>query len=627
MNTRPTLKPLLLLAVCAAIVGLLAAATPASTEPPAPYLEAADCPFPFPSDLQVSCGKLVVPENRLAPESRLIRLPYAIIHSTASHPQPDPILYTSSGGPGGGAFGAWKHLSYNFDFLKSRDLILLEQRGTRWAEPYLACPELNQAMFANLTQVRARDEEIALEVEAALHCRDTLRSQGVDLDGYTTLQSAADVEDLRVLLGIRQWNMIGTSYAARIVLTVMRLYPDSLRSIVLDSVYDPSVAFIEQRVPAYAGALERLFVQCASDAACSSAFPDLREHFLAVLARANEEPLRAEIHHPRTGQPVTLQLTGDDLALGVFNAVRDARLLPYLPFLIEEVYAGNLDVITPVAQNGFSSMFNNPLGMYYAAECAEEYPFNDLDRQRQAAAQYPGLEHFLPTPSDPFICAAWGAEPVTADFRQPVVEGVPALVLSGALDAVIAPAVSSAAAARLPEAVYLNVPGLTHAVMDVDVCSRQIAAAFIELPGPEVIGLCAPGLEQLDFITPADLVVTPLPYWLTANLIFPSPGVAVALGIGLGLVALIGLFLILRHVKQSGWSLWTAFAGLATTLLLALEISFIGMLFTSDRILLGFGMPAAYGWRLTLSWFLILIALVGSLLLASRRFEKLWPGK
>ena len=42
-------------------------------------------------------------------------------------------------------------------------------------------------------------------------------------------------------LGPAQWNLYGVSYGSRVTMEVMRRYPEKIRSVVLDSVYPPSV--------------------------------------------------------------------------------------------------------------------------------------------------------------------------------------------------------------------------------------------------------------------------------------------------------------------------------------------------------------------------------------------------
>ncbi len=52
-------------------------------------------------------------------------------------------------------------------------------------------------------------------------------------DGYANI---ADIEDLRQLLGIEEWNVFGMSYGARIALLLMQEYPETIRSGVIDSI-------------------------------------------------------------------------------------------------------------------------------------------------------------------------------------------------------------------------------------------------------------------------------------------------------------------------------------------------------------------------------------------------------
>jgi pimeloyl-ACP methyl ester carboxylesterase len=573
------------------VLSIFAPLKPVAAETTLPKFEAVACPFEFPADLDVICGELTVPENRIQPTGSRITLPFAVIHSPTPNPRLDPIIYTSSGGPGLGAFGAWRHLAYNFDFLATRDIILLEQRGTRWSDPYLNCPDLNLAMFENLTRVLPREEEISHEVETALACRDELLAQGIDLNAYNTLETVADLEDLRTTLGIQQWNFVGSSYAARIGLTLARLHPESLRSMVLDSVYDPSVNFIEARVPSFANVLEKLFAACAEDLNCSKSYPNLEEHFYEMIARADENPIAVNIDHPRTGEAVTVYLTGDDLVLGVFNALRDVRLIGYLPFVIEEIYAGNMSVITPLAQNGFASMFNTPLGIYYAVECAEEFPFNDMERQQIVAQGYTGLENFLPTPSDPSICAAWNAEPVNASFREPAASDVPALVLSGEYDAVTPAVLSQQTASRLKNAVYINIPGLSHSVMDVDACARQMAAAFIDSPEMFSATICQPGNEALEFITEKDVMTTSVVYFTATRI---HSAAVIAIPAMAAILSLIGLVIGLK--KRVNTPLIAA-----ATFLFIFFAGMVWVFISADPILLGFGIPSVLGWVALLS--------------------------
>jgi pimeloyl-ACP methyl ester carboxylesterase len=584
-----------------------------------PRLEPAACPpnIRLPADVQVTCRWLVVPERHEASEGPAIRLLYTHLRARTATPMPDPVIFPSSGGPGGPAIGSIFFMAEAFDFLATRDVILLEQRGTRYTEPALDCPELNAEQFANYGRAEPAADEIAREVAAAQACRASLQARGIDLDAYNSSQSANDLEALRRVLGIAQWNLIGSSYSARLIMTVMRLYPAGVRAVVLDSVYDPAVSYLEQRVPTFGRALERLFAACAAKPRCAAAYPDPAGDLRAVFAAADAAPIPLTVSHPRSGEPFTMQLSGADLAVGLYNAMRDPALLPYVPFVLHELRRGNVDPLTPLAQTGFNALFFNPLGMYYAVECHEEYPFADARLRKEAAAAYPALAGFLPTRADPAVCAAWPGARADAAFRAPLVSLIPALVFAGELDAVTAPELSRAAAERLPNAQFFAVRGLPHAVLDHSPCARALATDFIADPARTLDGACLAQHTAPTFVAPDAIAPTPAVYRLNRALFTPGDPAARAVGVvfGAGLLLQLGLAyaaLVRRRVTPPVLSGGLAgLIGLICVGGLALAIR------TSPPILLAFGLPA---WAATLRWLpgAALAAALGALVVGYR---------
>ena len=55
-------------------------------------------------------------------------------------------------------------------------------------------------------------------------------SSGVSPSGYTTVQSADDLEDLRRALGARKIDLWGISYGTHLAMAAMRRHPRSFRS-------------------------------------------------------------------------------------------------------------------------------------------------------------------------------------------------------------------------------------------------------------------------------------------------------------------------------------------------------------------------------------------------------------
>ena len=558
-----------------------------------PTFDPVECPMPIPDGVAVLCGEYKVPENRSSPNGRMIRMSFAMLKSLNPNPLPDPVVFVSSGGPGGSSLDALA--SYvNSAYLQERDFIFVEQRGNKYAEPALECPEVQMAMFANFSTLDPRDVEIAREVDAARQCRDRLLAQGIDLTAYNSAESAADLEDLRQLLGYEKWNLVGASYSARLVLTTMRLYPEGIRSVVLDSVYNPSVNAYEQRVPILARALDTLFTNCAADVECGTAYPDLENHFYEVVERMNEEPVNVTVSHPITEEMVTLKLTGDELILGVFNALYQRNTIRFLPFIIEEMVRGNMDVIQPVAQEGFKNIFSRSQGMYYSAECREEFPFNNPAKQMEIARQHPALANFMPSISEPAICAMWGAGIADPVESQPVVSDIPALVLAGEYDPVTSPEFTRAAADNLSKSYFYRLPHFGHAVQDQSNCANQLAAWFMRNPIREPEISCMQNLSPIDFITPnKDILPTKFVYWMNnAILQGKSPLAVVAIALCF-LVFLIQLLVFVGKIKSHDLPSVPSLAVLLSLLNIAAFFWFYRVVATTDVTLLGFGLPAS----------------------------------
>src|SRR5688572_26881545 len=251
------------------------------------------CPFDASKALlPVECGRMKVPENYDAP-GRTIEIAFMIVKPARNRDPMNPVLYLN-GGPGSPSLVYAEMLVATpqiHDIVLDRTWIFYDQRGTGRSLPALLCPR--QQPY--LERVRV--------------CRDKFIKEGVDLSQYHSARSARDIEELRKVLGVNRWNLWGLSYGSRLAFAVARDYPATVRSIVHDA---PSYPEGQQIIDDFRGteiAIDRLLSKCASDAACSSKYPDLRSRFLAALPRIRQQPLkvgdgravddRELIHHVR----------------------------------------------------------------------------------------------------------------------------------------------------------------------------------------------------------------------------------------------------------------------------------------------------------------------------------------
>ena len=228
------------------------------------------------------------------------------------------------GGPGGDALA---NIDSSFDSLwgtivDHHDLVILGQRGTGSAEPSLQCDQAVELSLDLLDDIVTPSEETDAYEAAYRSCTADFRAGGADLAAYNSVQNATDVEALRLALGFDPWNVVGISYGTRLGQTLMRLYPDGIRSVVLDSVL-PTQREAGVDIPTVAQrAYGVLFQECAASATCSGAFPDLEDRFFALVDRLDAQPISFSVSDSISGAQYPAQMDGGDLIdVGVSGVV------------------------------------------------------------------------------------------------------------------------------------------------------------------------------------------------------------------------------------------------------------------------------------------------------------------
>ena len=291
----------------------------------------------IPKDQKFTFGYLHVPENRNTPNSQTIKLPVYIFKSRSAQPKPDPIIYTV-GGPGRSTMPSAAYMNY-YQYLDQRDFILIEQRGTKYAQPALDCPQWAEAIQQSHHPSLTSQQKEALLEAAATVCQFQLRSQGIDLNGYRTTQIAADIEDLRKVLGIEQYNLLTISYSTKIAQVLMRDYPKAIRSVVMDSPLPLEVNYDMESVGNLNDTYAKIFKYCAADSACHRAFPDLSARFFNYLFQKTTAPLYVKVKDPKTNLEIEVPLKGRDMIS--LHSDFSTNNNPNLPFQIENTLTGN----------------------------------------------------------------------------------------------------------------------------------------------------------------------------------------------------------------------------------------------------------------------------------------------
>ena len=456
--------------------------TPAPTQPYQPVFNPAPCAFPVPGGYRVYCGYLVVPENRAKSGSPLIQLHVAVFQSFAEGPEPDPVVHLA-GGPGSSSLDVAGYLfGQGLDaVLDHRDFIFFDQRGTGHSSPRLDCPERNALTPTLLSGTLSDNESLQAIVDAFRRCRDRLLSQGIDLSAYNSAASAADVNDLRTALGYDQLNLYGDSYGTRLALTVMRDYPEAVRSVVLDSTYPLEVNLYTALSPDAERAFNVLFEDCAADPACNAAYPDLRAVFYNLVNQLNTSPATVSLSVGGVDYPVSL--TGDLLMDVLFAGLYNPAVTAYMPKMIYQIQRGEYSILRERLSLYFDT--SSALGMGTSVQCAEEVPFNSAEDAFTAAqGLQPEITAFFPQSVQYLftVCQDWIGVPPDPRENQPVTSDIPTLVLAGEFDPITPPAWGQMTAAHLNHSYYFEFKGNGHWVTRSSHCALSMTLAFLDNP-------------------------------------------------------------------------------------------------------------------------------------------------
>jgi pimeloyl-ACP methyl ester carboxylesterase len=419
--------------------------------------------------VEAQCTTLRVPEDRAAPDGRQIDLAIAWVPARGE-PEPDPV-FMLAGGPGQGARAAFPAVAPGFrDVLRTRHVILVDQRGTGGSNP-LACrdAEGNNA-FGDLT-----DESPEAAARFAEGCLAALSAKA-DVRHYTTTEAVADLEAVREAIGAARINLYGGSYGTRVAQRYAKTFPQSTRAVVLDSVAPMDHALGSEHAKNLDAALRVQFARCAADAACAAGLPD-PEAALARVRAALARPGRAPVRYrdPTSGQWREAVPTAGHLALVLRLFSYSPPTATLLPVVLQQALEGDHAPLLAQARLLMDGIGNEIMhGMQLSVVCTEDADAMRVDPADAGTVLGTGFVAGVQAQ-----CAVWPRGQRPADFNEPLTGGLPLLAISGEFDPVTPPRYGDAAIAGLPNARHLVLRGQGHTPINVG-CMPQLFAQFIE---------------------------------------------------------------------------------------------------------------------------------------------------
>jgi pimeloyl-ACP methyl ester carboxylesterase len=422
---HPVPRKRLLAVIVAAAAALTVACAPATADPPPAAIAWTPCPDG--AEIGMECAALDVPVDPADPEGRRITLQLGRLPATG--PAEGSVL-TNFGGPGPSGIEMLRKMTHgSFTSLRERmHIVTWDPRGyggpfggrstaldcdwttlVRPTPPYPA----DQAEF---------DALAAANRATAAACRDT---DPTLFDHMDSASNAWDLEAIRVALGDPELNFYGSSYGGMIGQAYARLFPDRIRTMVLDGTSTHSTGDWASELDALARDQEALFQRfvdwCAAEPSCALHGSDVGDRWQKVLAQADRTPVPAPA--------VDAAYTRRDLQALAMNPVR--RGPEGWPALAQAVVA---------AEQGDASGFAPPgrwpypsVGTPGVTECLEFPSFTDIDELTTTVERIttlaPNTGAAFPLVAHIVTCIGWPAP--LSNPPAPLPDGVPPLLGAG----------------------------------------------------------------------------------------------------------------------------------------------------------------------------------------------------
>ena len=436
-------------------------------------------------------GRLIVKENRTKPDSRLIELAFVRLKSTATKPG-DPVIYLD-GGPGSSAIGLANVPDYMRAFQKLRevgDVILLDQRGVGRSKPMLTRltpTALPTDIFADRTKAQA--EFTKRFKEAA----EYFRSQGVDLSGYNTRESAHDVDDLRKALGVEKVNLVGFSYGTHLGLACIRYHGENLNRVVLFGTEGPDHT---DKLPNTSdNAIRRLAKLAAADPQIGPQAPDLYATLKRVLAKLEREPAKVTVTDRRTNKPVEITVNHDGLRFLIRMDLGDTNDLPVFPAWFVTMDRGDYSILARFAERRYNQFGGGAPVMSVMMDGASGATAARR-RQIEREAKTMILSDMMNFPSF-FIPGISEGTDLGDEFRSAIRTAVPTLFFSGELDNNTQPFQADEVRKTFKNSVHIVIPNAGHESMLTEPQCQQTMVDFLNGKDVSSVKIALPPLKFL----------------------------------------------------------------------------------------------------------------------------------
>ncbi len=418
-------------------------------------------------------GEFWVMENRADPKSRRIKLSFVRFPSTNPN-KGAPIVYLA-GGPGGSGVRTASGARFPI-FMALRevaDVIALDQRGTGASNDIPVCETKHD--FPLDRPLTPESSAVVLN-KAAQECLRFWDRAGIDISGYTTQESAADLEDLRKVLGASKLKLWGISYGSHLALATLKRYPASVERAVLAGLegLDETV-----KLPAYTdNFFARVQSAIAADPDALRMYPDLAGTMRRVHSKLERVPVKATVKD-KEGKDVEFVIGKFDVQLAAAWSISDPATIARVPAMYALMDDGEFSQVAAMLYQylrgpGANHFRGMPEAMDGASGISKARAKLVRD-QAKTSLLGDALNFPMPHMADAFKSLDLGE-----DFRSPVRTAVPTLMFSGTLDGRTYPESAAQIAAGFSNATLITVENGGHNIFEAAPAIQEMIVMFMQ---------------------------------------------------------------------------------------------------------------------------------------------------
>jgi pimeloyl-ACP methyl ester carboxylesterase len=419
----------------------------------------------------LACGNLTVPLSHSGALQGTITL--ALRRRRAPVGDPRSAVIALAGGPGQAAIPFTETFAELLGpIISTRDLIVFDQRGTGLSGA-LRCPALDVSGGQ-------------MPAQAVKRCASEI---GPGHGSYTTSESVADIEAIRLAGGYEKLVLYGTSYGTKVALQYAQQHPSHVEALILDSVVPPNGPE-PLHLPTFA-AVPRVLRELCAFHGCRHITNHPVADLHAVVSEMQEHPLRATAIDG-SGLEHTVHITSASLLDVLLDGDLDPILRAEFPAAIRSAAEGDPALLARLLQHAASSedeeeseQGSDPAfdsALYFATMCEEEqFPWKRASSPAQRLAEARAKIGSLPASafapfspgdalplSDLQACAAWPFTLPSPPLSSGPLPAVPTLIVSGAEDLRTPTSGARSVAASIPGAHLLVVPNTGHSVLTTE---------------------------------------------------------------------------------------------------------------------------------------------------------------